>query len=91
MQGDRVFREPRTSDYKGRYAGKSALCIASGPSCAAHYERIREIQHEHVVICADSILGGLLKNGIEPDFVCMVERGDEMHKLIDDAAPKCAP
>jgi hypothetical protein len=89
MNGDRVFREPRTSDYKGRYAGKSALCIASGPSCAAHYERIRAIQHEHVVICADSILGGLLKNGIEPDFVCMVERGDEMHKLIDEAAPKC--
>jgi hypothetical protein len=89
MHGKKIITQCRSSDYGGRYAGKSALCIASGPSVAAHYERIREIQHEHIIICADSILGGLLANGIEPDFVCMVERPDSMHPLIDAHAPKC--
>lgn len=89
MHGRKIITQPRSSDYANRYAGKSALCIASGPSLSAHYERIREIQHEHIIICADSILGGLLKNGIEPDFVCMVERPDVMHALIDGHAEQC--
>lgn len=89
MHGDGLIRRPRSSDYANRYAGKSALCIASGPSVSSYYDRIRAIQHEHVVICADSILGGLLAHGIEPDFVCMVERPDCMHKLVDDHAPHC--
>lgn len=89
MHGRSLVDQRRSSDYKQRYAGKSALCIASGPSVAAHFERIREIQHEHIIICADSMLGGLLAHGIEPDFVCMVERPDSMHRLIDEHAPKC--
>lgn len=89
MHGKALISQRRSSDYLQRYAGKSALCIASGPSVAAHFDRIREIQHEHVIICADSILGGLLKHGIEPDFVCMVERPDSMHRLIDEHAPNC--
>lgn len=89
MHGKALVSQRRSSDYVKRYAGKTALCIASGPSVAAHFDRIREIQHEHVIICADSILGGLLAHGIEPDFVCMLERPDSMHRLIDDHAPKC--
>lgn len=89
MHGRKLLTQPRSGDYANRYAGKSAICIASGPSVTAHYERIREIQHEHIIICADSILGGLLKHGIEPDFVCMVERPDVMHALIDGHAEQC--
>ena len=89
MHGLKLVKQPRTSDYRNRYAGKSAICIASGPSGVAAFDHIREIQHEHVVICADSILGGLLDRGIEPDFVCMVERPDVMHKLVDAHAPRC--
>lgn len=89
MHGLSLVKQPRSSDYRGRYAGKSAICIASGPSGVAAFDRIKELQHEHVIICADSILGGLLDRGIEPDFVCMVERPDVMHKLIDAHAPRC--
>jgi hypothetical protein len=89
MHGDQIFRQLHSQDLRGRFSGKSALCIASGPSGPAHFEKIRSIQHEHVVICADSILGALLAHGIEPDFVTMVERPDTMHRLIDDHAPSC--
>jgi hypothetical protein len=89
MHGEKLVRQRRSSDYRNRYAGKTALCIASGPSVADYYERIRAIQHEHIIICADSILDGLLNNGIEPDFVCMVERPEEMHCLVDEFGPKC--
>lgn len=89
MHGDKLNKRCRSSDYMGRYLGKSAICIASGPSAAGYFDHIRAIQNEHVIICADSILGGLLEHGIEPDFVCMVERPEEMHRLIDAHAPKC--
>jgi hypothetical protein len=89
MHGDSLFRHPHSQDIAKRYAGKTALCIASGPSGPQHFERIRAIQHEHVIICADSILGGLLAAGIEPDYVCIVERPDTMHRLLDEHAPKC--
>ncbi len=89
MHGDAIFKRPHTTDYAQRYQGRSALCIASGPSGPAHFARIREIQHEHVVICADSILGALLDQGIEPDFACVVERPDNMHRLFDAHAGRC--
>jgi hypothetical protein len=89
MHGDAIFRRLHSKDLAGRHAGKSALCIASGPSGPEHFARIRAIQHEHVVICADSILGALLAQGIEPDYVTMVERPDTMHRLIDDHAATC--
>lgn len=89
MHGDKFNKRCRSSDYLGRYLNKSAICIASGPSAAAYFDHIRGIQNEHVIICADSILGGLLEHGIEPDFVCMVERPEEMHRLIDAHAPTC--
>lgn len=89
MHGEKLVRQRRISDYKKRYEGKSALCIASGPSVADYYERIRAVQNEHIVICADSILDGLLSHGIEPDFVCMVERTEDMHGLVAENGPKC--
>jgi hypothetical protein len=83
MHGEKLVRQCRSSDYRNRYAGKSALCIASGPSVGDYYEKIRAIQHEHIIICADSIFDGLIEHGIDPDFVCMVERPADMHNLID--------
>jgi hypothetical protein len=89
MHGRRMVEYPRSSSLLNLHKGQSAICIASGPSARPHFERIREIQHEHVVICADSILGGLLDHGIEPDYVCMVERPPEMVKLIEKVAARC--
>jgi hypothetical protein len=89
MHGAKLMRYRRSSAYAGRYRDQTAICIASGPSVRKHYDRLRELQYEHVLICADSILAGLLAHGIEPDFVCMVERPDNMHRLVDDYAPKC--
>jgi hypothetical protein len=86
MHGRALVRHPRLGDILRAGAGASAICIASGPSARPHFDRIRAIQHEHIIICADSILGGLVDAGIQPDFVCMVERTDDMHRLVDHVA-----
>jgi hypothetical protein len=88
MHGDKVMRKPRSSDYRNRYKGKTALCIASGPSMNAYIEQIKAVQHEHVIICADSIFGCLLDHGIQPDFVTMVERNIELGFLVKDNGPR---
>lgn len=83
MHGARLMDEARTSDLIGRYAGKSAICLGSGPSAAQHMEHLARIQHEHVIIVADSFLAGCRRAGIDPDFVCMVERPVDQYQVIE--------
>ena len=89
MHGREMIARPYSSNLLDLQKGDSALCIASGPSARPHFDAIRAIQHEHIVICADSILEGLLDAGIEPDYVCMVERPEEMHKLFLGSTTRC--
>jgi hypothetical protein len=88
MHGDLPMRLPRSSDYHNHYKGKTALCIASGPSTKKYLEQIKAIQHEHVIICADSIFGCLVDNGINPDFVTMVERTEDLSLLVKNHGHK---
>lgn len=83
MNSVTLYARPRYDMLKGLYKGKSAICIASGPSLADHLEHIRSIQSEHIIIATDSVYRGLIDQGIFPDFVTVVERTDDMHKLFD--------
>lgn len=51
-----------------------AIAIAAGPSLKAHIPALRELQHKALLICCDSLLDGLLKEGITPHLCTPVER-----------------
>ncbi|TVR09325.1 MAG: DUF115 domain-containing protein [Planctomycetota bacterium] len=80
---------PRASDLKDLYQGKSAISIAAGPSGSRFLDQIKAIQNEHVIVCADVMLAGLLDRGIDPDFVTMVERPEHMKRFVADYAQHC--
>jgi hypothetical protein len=70
--------------------GSSAICLASGPSATKWLPRLTalmETDARPVLIVTDSMLGGCLKAGITPDYVCVVERFAEMVKLFEFPIP----
>lgn len=51
-----------------------AIAIAAGPSLKAHIPALRALQHKALLICCDSLLDGLLAEGITPHLCTPVER-----------------
>lgn len=55
-----------------------AICIGAGPSLKNHYEALRQLQGKCLLIACDSLLDGLLREGITPHLVTPVERIPEI-------------
>ncbi len=58
----------------GVFAGKPGILVGTGPSLESHYDRLREVQNDIVIVAADSALVPLLSHDIQPHFVCSMER-----------------
>lgn len=55
-----------------------AIAIAAGPSLKAHIPALRELQSKALLICCDSLLDGLLAEGITPHLCTPVERTQQI-------------
>jgi hypothetical protein len=64
-----------------------ALVVSAGPSLKKSIPKIREIQDRCVIIATDATASILAHEGIEPDFVCSLERGLGAKKYFE-AIPK---
>ncbi len=71
--------------FKGRFRGRSALCIAAGPSLNQRMDFIRQHMHDCVVIVVDVVQARLQAAGIRIDFVLNVDSHDSIIDLL--AAP----
>lgn len=59
-----------------------AIAIGAGPSLKRHIDKLRELQSKCLLVCCDSILDGLLDQGITPHIVTPVERIPEIAKAF---------
>ena len=50
------------------------VLVASGPSLDSQLEWLRDNQNSLTIFAAGSALGSLMRNGIEPDACCFLER-----------------
>lgn len=76
------WSEPKHDSLHDVYGG-TVLCIASGPSAQHWLPEIRRLQDRCIIVCADSIYHGLVDAGIEPHFVCALERSHIIHRLVN--------
>ena len=98
-----IARNPGIKDIFGRFSGRAALIVATGPSLDKNFHRLREIQDRAVIISVDASLKFLLKNGIRPHFVTCLERvpqtvpffeglaGDACRDTVQLAVPVVVP
>jgi hypothetical protein len=76
-----ALKSHRLSELKDKYKDKPVICVASGPSLDKQLPLLKEAKGKALIICAESAFRVLLKNGISPDIVCILERGKNSYDL----------
>ena len=64
---------PGVERLDGLFAGIPALVLAAGPSLDLVLPHIREISRRALVVCVDTALRSVLRFGVEPDFLVVVD------------------
>lgn len=68
------LRNPYLSCLKDKYAGTAAIIVSNGPSLDKSIPLLKQIQGKCLMVCAESAIVPLTKNGITPDIMCALER-----------------
>ncbi|MFD2369388.1 motility associated factor glycosyltransferase family protein [Brevibacillus sp. GCM10020057] len=76
-----ALKSHRLTELKEKYKNKPIICVASGPSLDKQLPLLKSVKGKALIICAESAFRVLLKNGIEPDIVCILERGANSYDL----------
>ncbi|MCG3085218.1 MULTISPECIES: 6-hydroxymethylpterin diphosphokinase MptE-like protein [unclassified Anoxybacillus] len=76
-----VLTRPCLKALKDKYKGKPIICVSTGPSLDKQLPLLKQVKGKAVIICAESAMRVLLKNGISPDVVCILERIENSFKL----------
>lgn len=80
---DRITENPGVNQLYGKFKGKPAIIVSSGPSLTESLDLLKEANKKVFVICVDGSLKTLLNHGIYPDMVCTQERGPSHKRLFD--------
>ncbi|GDY12021.1 hypothetical protein LBMAG53_08990 [Planctomycetota bacterium] len=70
------------SAWKDRWAGRTALCLAAGPSLDKHLDLIRSIQDSCVVIVVDVLQKKMQERGLKIDFVITVDSDERLNQRL---------
>ena len=68
------LKNPYLSSMKDKYAGTAAIIVSNGPSLDKSMPLLKQIQGKCLMLCAESAIVPLTKNGIKPDIMCALER-----------------
>jgi hypothetical protein len=86
LNGDRIANSPTSRELKDAHKGEPAVVIASGPSASRYLDEVARIRSGVRIFCADTMLAGLLRRGIVPDYVCAIEREAAITKVLSEGA-----
>jgi len=71
-----TFEETPLNELKDIYKGKTALIVSAGPTLDLNIETIKRNRDKVVIFCVGTAIKALIKNGITPDFLNMIEVND---------------
>ncbi|TXE84411.1 motility associated factor glycosyltransferase family protein [Campylobacter peloridis] len=82
----KMLTHPSFSQLKKKRSNKSntAILVATGPSLKKQLPTLKKYANKATIFCADSAYAILAKEGIKPDYVCMLERSDTVSKCLDN-------
>ncbi|PWK16181.1 motility associated factor glycosyltransferase family protein [Tumebacillus permanentifrigoris] len=76
-----ILGNKQLKQFKDKYKGVPIICVASGPSLDKQLPLLRQAKGKSLIICAESAFRVLMKNGITPDIVCILERGTPSYEI----------
>jgi hypothetical protein len=77
---DEVLENPYLSCLKNRFDNVPAFVIANGPSLDQAIPELKEAVGKGLILCSESAIAPLMKNGIVPDAVCVLERTEKSYR-----------
>ncbi|QOR01346.1 motility associated factor glycosyltransferase family protein [Campylobacter sp. 2014D-0216] len=82
----KMLTHPSFKELKQKRSNKSqnAILVATGPSLKKQLPLLKKYSKNATIFCADSAYPILAKEGIKPDYVCMLERDDVVSKCFDN-------
>jgi hypothetical protein len=70
---DKLLKFPTVSILKDKAIGKPVICVSAGPSLAKNIEFLKKIQNEVFIIAITTTAYTLLKHGIRPDLMTIID------------------
>lgn len=61
------------ADLEGKYQGREFIVVAAGPSLDSNIQYIKNSVGSKIIICVNTVLKRMLKEGIKPDYVCLID------------------
>ncbi|MFZ7103240.1 MAG: motility associated factor glycosyltransferase family protein [Peptococcaceae bacterium] len=76
-----IVPNPYLSSLKGKYRDFPAFIIANGPSLDKNIQELKKIEDKGLIICTESAIIPLMKNGIKPHILTIIERTENTYKF----------
>ncbi len=70
---DKLLKHPTVKVIKDKAIGKPVICVSAGPSLAKNIEFLKKIQDEVFIIAITTTAYTLLKHGIRPDLMTIID------------------
>ncbi len=77
-----LFKSKDVSKLKNSFQGVPAIVVSAGPSLDKNIHYLKNAQGKAIIIAVDTIVQKLLDKGIIPDFMCSIERTEEVYKYF---------
>lgn len=75
---------PGVNTLEGRHPGRPAVIVGLGPSLDKHLKMLTSYRERFLIITGDAALPVLIKNGITPDYVGMIDPYDKQANNFKD-------
>ena len=76
-----LIKEPPLSSIKDFYKGQTAVVVSAGPTLDRNIETIKKYRNNIVLIVVGTAMKTLVKHGITPDFLCIIETYDSSKQI----------
>ena len=77
-----IIKNPGVDRLYGKFAGKPAVIVSTGPSLNKSKHLLQDIQDKALILCPDTSLKVLLDIGVRPHMVMSLERTASNAKLL---------
>ncbi|MGU9538215.1 motility associated factor glycosyltransferase family protein [Clostridium tepidum] len=77
-----IEKNINANKFKNIFLGCTAIVVSSGPSLEKNIKFLKKYKDNCIIICASRSIQELIKNEITPDFICAIDPGEIMERLL---------
>ncbi|OQY06619.1 MAG: hypothetical protein B6I28_06195, partial [Fusobacteriia bacterium 4572_132] len=80
----RIMKDKGIREYQNKYQNKPIFIISAGPSLDKNIMELKKIKNNGIIIAVGTILDKLIKSGIRPDFIVIIDGLENIYNQIEN-------